>query len=105
MAKSNRNLFPVIDKQGILIGIVTLDDIRDIMFDVSLYHKTTVQMVMSQIGTTITYEDDDAKTAMRKFQDTGAWNLPITKNGNYYGFISKSKLLTAYRRKLINFTR
>ncbi|WP_298541818.1 chloride channel protein [uncultured Aquimarina sp.] len=105
VAKSNRNLFPVIDKSKILLGIVTLDDIRDIMFDISLYHKTTVEMVMTQVATAIIYEDDDPKTAMRKFQDTGAWNLPVIKDGKYYGFISKSKLLTAYRRKLINFTR
>ncbi|WP_299245891.1 chloride channel protein [uncultured Aquimarina sp.] len=105
VAKSNRNLFPVIDKSKILLGIVTLDDIRDIMFDISLYHKTTVEMVMTQVATAIIYEEDDPKTAMRKFQDTGAWNLPVIKDGKYYGFISKSKLLTAYRRKLINFTR
>lgn len=105
VAKSNRNLFPVIDESNILIGIVTLDDIRDIMFDISLYHKTTVEMLMTQVATAIIYEDDNPKTAMRKFQDTGAWNLPVIKNGKYHGFISKSKLLTAYRRKLINFTR
>ncbi|WP_299432871.1 chloride channel protein [uncultured Aquimarina sp.] len=105
VAKSNRNLFPVVDESDTLIGIVTLDDIRDIMFDISLYHKTTVEMLMTQVDIAIIYEDDDVKTSMRKFQDTGAWNLPVIKEGKYYGFISKSKLLTAYRRKLINFTR
>ena len=105
VAKSNRNLFPVIDESNTLLGIVTLDNIRDIMFDVSLYHKTTVEMLMVQVETSIIYENDDAKKAMRKFQDTGAWNLPVIKEGKYFGFISKSKLLTAYRRKLIHFTR
>jgi CIC family chloride channel protein len=42
---------------------------------------------------------------MQKFQDSGAWNLPVIKEGKYLGFVSKSKLLTAYRRKLINFTK
>lgn len=105
VAKSNRNIFPVIDTSENLLGIVFLDDIREIMFDVSLYHKTTVDSLMTQVATAIIYEEDDAKTAMRKFQDTGAWNLPIIKNGKYHGFISKSKLLTSYRRKLIDFTR
>jgi len=95
----------VIDASENLLGIVFLDDIREIMFDVSLYHKTTVDTLMTQVDTAIVYEEDDAKIAMRKFQDTGAWNLPIIKNGKYYGFISKSKLLTSYRRKLIDFTR
>ncbi|SEL24402.1 chloride channel protein, CIC family [Aquimarina amphilecti] len=105
VAKSNRNLFPVVDESNALLGIVKLDNIRDIMFDISLYHKTTVAMLMTQLETMIIYEEDDAKKAMQKFQDTGAWNLPVIKDGRYYGFISKSKLLTAYRRKLINFTR
>ena len=41
---------------------------------------------------------------MKKFQDSNAWNLPVIKNEGYFGFVSKSKLLTAYRRELINFT-
>ena len=53
----------------------------------------------------IIYETDTMQTVMRKFQDSGAWNLPEIKNGNYFGFVSKSKLLTAYRRQLINFTK
>ncbi len=105
VAKSNRNFFPVTDESDHLIGIVALDDIRDIMFDITMYHKVTVDTLMSQTNTIITYEDDDVKTVMQKFQDTGVWNLPVIKNGKYLGFISKSKLLTSYRRKLINFTR
>lgn len=105
VAKSNRNNFPVIDESDALIGIVSLDNIRGIMFDNSLYHTTTVAMLMNPVINYIDYEEDNANSAMRKFQDTGAWNLPVIKNEKYYGFISKSKLLTAYRRKLINFTR
>jgi len=44
------------------------------------------------------------QNVMQKFQDSGAWNLPVLKNEKYYVFVSKSKLLTAYRRELINFT-
>ncbi len=105
VAKSNRNLFPVTDELDHLIGIVSLDNIRDIMFDITMYHKVKVDTLMTQASTVIIYEDDDVKTVMRKFQDTGVWNLPVIKDGKYLGFISKSKLLTSYRRKLINFTR
>ena len=52
----------------------------------------------------ISYEKDSMQKVMQKFQDSGAWNLPVLKNEKYYGFVSKSKLLTAYRRELINFT-
>ncbi len=105
VATSNRNIFPVIDASRKLVGIVLLDDIRDIMFDTELYDSTTVEMLMKQAPDVIIYETDTTKQVMKKFQDTGAWNLPVIKNQMYYGFISKSKLLTAYRRKLINVTR
>ncbi|MBP2833255.1 chloride channel protein [Aquimarina sp. U1-2] len=104
VAKSNRNLFPVIDEFEHLVGIVTLDNIRDIMFDITMYHKVKVETLLSPTSTVIIYEQDNVKMVMQKFQDTGAWNLPVIKNGKYFGFISKSKLLTSYRRKLINFT-
>ncbi|MFC5047431.1 chloride channel protein [Aquimarina hainanensis] len=105
VAKSNRNIFPVVDEHNALLGIVLLDDIREIMFDTKLYKTTTVEMLMRQAEEVIQLEKDAAKTVMKKFQNTGAWNLPVLKNDQYYGFISKSKLLTVYRRKLINFTR
>ncbi len=104
VAKSSRNLFPVIDKQNNLVGIILLDDIRTIMFDQSLYESTSVETFMHNPPDYINYEEDSMQKVMRKFQDSGAWNLPVIKNGCYYGFVSKSKLLTAYRRELINYT-
>jgi len=53
----------------------------------------------------IVFETDTMQTVMDKFQSSGAWNLPVINNGKYYGFVSKSKLLTAYRRHLISFTK
>ncbi len=104
VSKSNRNLFPVINEEQILVGIILLDDIRNIMFDQSLYNSTSVETFMHLPPGHINYEKDSMRTVMKKFQDTNAWNLPVIKNGKYYGFVSKSKLLTAYRRKLINIT-
>ena len=75
------------------------------MFDQSLYTTTSVETFMHNPPDIIKYETDSMKQVMQKFQDSGAWNLPVIKNDKYYGFVSKSKLLTAYRRELINFTR
>lgn len=105
VSKSSRNLFPVVDDDKTLVGIVLLDDIREFMFDTSLYETTTVYDFMHNAPEYIIYEEDNVKKVMKKFQDSSAWNLPVLKDGVYYGFISKSKLLTAYRRKLITFTR
>ncbi len=105
VAKSARNIFPVIDDKGQLAGIVLLDDIREFMFDTRMYEKISVESFMQNAPEHIFYESDSMKQVMQKFQDSGAWNLPVIKEGKYYGFVSKSKLLTAYRRKLINFTK
>jgi CIC family chloride channel protein len=105
VAKSSRNLFPVINENKQLVGIILLDHIRDIMFDQSLYESTTVETFMQSPPDFIQFEKDSMKVVMRKFQSSGAWNLPVIKNEKYYGFVSKSKLLTAYRRELINFTK
>ncbi|MCB0462998.1 MAG: chloride channel protein [Flavobacteriaceae bacterium] len=104
VAKSNRNLFPVIDDDENLVGILLLDSIRDVMFDQTLYETTTVETFMRNPPDIINYEKDSMRKVMQKFQDSGAWNLPVLKNEKYFGFVSKSKLLTAYRKELINFT-
>ena len=104
VSKSSRNLFPVTDSNGMFVGIILLDDIRSVMFDQSLYESTTVETFMHQAPDYIIYEKDAMHTVMKKFQDSKAWNLPVIKDNKYYGFVSKSKLLTAYRTELINFT-
>ena len=106
VVKSSRNIFPVIDrKDGSLMGIVLLDDIRPIMFDQTLYKEVKVIDVMQTPPEIIELDKDKMTDIMEKFQSSGAWNLPVVKNNRYVGFVSKSKLLTAYRRKLISFTK
>jgi CIC family chloride channel protein len=90
--------------EEVLVGIVLLDDIREFMFDTALYETTTVATFMHQPPDVIFYGEDSMEHVMAKFQKSGAWNLPVIKKGCYLGFVSKSKLLTAYRRELINFT-
>ena len=104
VSKSNRNLFPVIDEDQNFMGIIQLDNIRTVMFDSTLYDSTTVETFMQKPAEIIYYETDSVQRVMDKFQSSGAWNLPVIKDKKYYGFVSKSKLLTAYRRELINFT-
>lgn len=105
VTKSNRNIFPVVDnKSNKLKGIILLDDIRPIMFDQSLYSEVYARDVMQVPPDTIDIRKDKMTEIMKKFQDSNAWNLPVVDDGIYVGFISKSKLLTMYRRKLINIT-
>ena len=101
VAKSNRNIFPVVNDENEFLGVLLLDDIRKIMFDAKFYDSLTINTLMQNAPDIINYEKDAMQTIMKKFENTGAWNLPVIKDGKYAGFISKSKMLTAYRRKLI----
>ncbi|MDA9938343.1 chloride channel protein [Salibacteraceae bacterium] len=102
VTKSNRNLFPVVDKDGLFLGVVTLDDIREIMFDRAKYETTLVHELMhmapEHIETT-----DGMKKVMEKFESSGAWNLPVVQQGLYIGFVSKSRLYSEYRKRLKDF--
>lgn len=103
VAKSQRNIFPVLDEEKHFLGIVLLDDVRPMMFDVSQYETSFVADFMKAAPEIIFY-NDSAEKVMQKFKESNAWNLPVVKNKKYVGFISKSKLLTAYRNKLIEVT-
>ncbi|BAV94143.1 chloride channel protein [Ichthyobacterium seriolicida] len=104
VAKSKRNIFPVVDSKGYFEGIVSLNDIRHIMFETSICEVSLIKDVMQMPETIIDIKTDSIENVMKKFQDTAAWNLPVTDDDKYVGFISKSKLLGAYRRKLIMFS-
>ena len=105
VVKSNRNIFPVVsEKNKELLGIILLDDIRPIMFDQTLYNNVKARDVMQNPPERIELGKDKMTSIMRKFQDSSAWNLPVVERNKYVGFISKSKLLTVYRRKLIEVT-
>ncbi len=100
ISRSNRNLFPVLNSQEILQGVVQLDDIRNIMFRPDLYRKMNVASFMTIPPTKIII-GERMDSVMDKFDRTGAWNLPVVdEQGKYYGFISKSKIFNSYRRVL-----
>ncbi|MBD0824772.1 chloride channel protein [Aestuariibaculum marinum] len=105
VAKSSRNHFPVVNDDNEFLGVIRLDDIRHMMFNADLYDKVSVTDIMHADAGIINYDDDTMNDIMEKFKSTGAWNLPVVKSGKYYGYISKSKLLTAYRRQLLKFTK
>jgi CIC family chloride channel protein len=103
VSRSNRNLFPVTDGDGKLLGIVLLDDIRNIMFRPDLYKKMHVQRFMSMPPAMIDLSDSMEKV-MSTFDKTNAWNLPVVDKGVYIGFVSKSKIFNSYRRVLRHYT-
>ena len=104
ISKAKRNMFPVVDGRGMLIGIVVLDDIRNIIFRQELYHRFTVGRFMVVPPARINM-DDSMEEVMRKFDETKAWNLPVVdEDGKYKGFLSKSRVLNTYRQTLVDFS-
>jgi CIC family chloride channel protein len=97
---SNRNIFPVVDKEGILHGVITLDDIRDIMFDKLKQDTLFIHQLMHGPPENI-LPTEGMQEVMEKFEKSGAWNLPVVEDGKYLGFISKSRIFNAYRKRLI----
>ncbi len=105
ISKSNRNLFPVTDNKGTLLGIVVLNDIRNIMFRPSLYKKMYVRKFMCMPPAKININEKNMERVMQIFDQTNAWNLPVVDdNGKYLGFISKSKIFNSYRRVLRHYS-
>ena len=104
VAKTKRNIFPVVDTRDHLVGILYLDDVRHIMFRQELYHRYTVATLMREAPVRLSIEEP-MEAVMRKFEETNAWNLPVESvSGGYIGFISKSAIFTAYRKTLLEFT-
>ncbi len=103
IAKSKRNIFPVVDDQNNFKGTVLLDDVREIMFEKELYSIKNVSELM-RLSPEIISHDEKMEIVMKKFNDSDAWNLPVVHNGKYVGFISKSRIFNAYRDMLVNFS-
>lgn len=98
---SNRNIFPVVDEGQTLHGIITLDDIREVMFD-HQKQKTVLIRELMHNPPEILFSTEKMQSAMEKFEKSGAWNLPVIEENRYLGFVSKARIFNAYRKRLIN---
>ena len=95
-----RNIFPVVSRDGTLLGVVQLDDLRADMFDTGKY-GTTIDNYMIPPPEQI-YPNEQIGSVLKAFEESKAWMLPVvTKENKYVGFISKSRILAAYREQLI----
>ncbi|MCE5332482.1 MAG: chloride channel protein [Bacteroidales bacterium] len=105
ISHSKRNIFPVVNPDsGVLMGVVLLDEVRNIMFRPELYNRFTVDKLMISPPATINHHLSMEKV-MEIFEDTGAWNLPVVDNQKrYIGYVSKSKIFNSYRHVLVHFS-
>lgn len=103
VTKSKRNVFPVIDDDGNMLGVVFITDIRNIIFKTELYDTTFVRDLMFMPQPTID-PDESMEDVAKKFSHSQHYNLPVLKDGKYIGFVSRANVFSAYREKLKEFS-
>lgn len=103
VSKAHRNLFPVVDNQGILHGMVKMDDIRNIIFKPDLYETVKVSDLMYMPEYFIS-PDDSMEDLVEIFRTSGRFNIAVIDKGKYLGFISRANAFTAYRNFVKRFS-
>jgi len=103
IANSKQNIIPVLDKDNQLQGIIPLDNVRQIMFNKEIYETTMVSNIMILPPTYIS-SDDSMSIVLSKFEESGEWSLPVIDEGVYTGFVLKTKIFSAYRKMLLEFS-
>jgi CIC family chloride channel protein len=99
ISKSERNVFPVVDRQGRFFGVVFLNDIRHIIFKHELYGKVLVKELMYMPDPLVEL-GESMESVAQKFHDSNHYNLPVLDKGNYIGFVSRANVFSAYREML-----
>lgn len=100
ISNSRRDVFPVVDRQHRLVGIVYLDNVRPIMFRQELYHRFKISELMSEPVARLNI-NDSMDVVVMTFDKTGMWTLPVVDaEGIFMGFIRKSRVLTNYRKTM-----
>ena len=100
ISTARRNIFPVIDDFGHLLGVVQLDDLRKDMFKREKYGSTIMNYMIQPPDRIL--RNESIQSILPKFEDKNTWMLPVVDKENHYlGFISKSRILNAYRQQLV----
>ncbi len=101
ISSARRNIFPVLDNYGKLVGVVQLDDLRHDMFDRDKWHTPILHYMIQPPDKIL--EHEMIQSIMPRFEQSNTWMLPVVdKENKYLGFISKSRILNAYREALVN---
>jgi CIC family chloride channel protein len=94
--EGKRNVIAVVNKEDRLEGLITLEDIRSIMFNTMLYDTVTVKQLM-KAPVALIYLNDNVGDVISRFDETRARNLPVINDDKLVGFVSKSSILNQYR--------
>ena len=101
ITRNHRNLFPVVDSDGFMVGMLKMDDVRDIIFNHEMYDKVKISELMYMPEDFIS-PDDTMEIVTNKFEASGRYNIAVIENGKYLGFISRARVFTNYRKQIID---
>jgi CIC family chloride channel protein len=99
----DRNVFPVLDDENNLVGLIYFKDIKNIIFDKQTYDKISLSELMKEPEIIIDI-NESLDSIVEKVRMQNIWNIPVVDHGKYVGFISKSSLLSAYQEVFDTFT-
>lgn len=99
MTTTQQSVFAVIDDRNRLLGIIDFDKVRNTLFN-PFQVKYTALIDLMAVPQEVASMEDSIEAIMDKFELTKAEYLPLIKEGKYFGFITKAKILEAYRAKL-----
>ena len=103
VAKSQRNVFPVIDAENNFLGVIFINDIRHIIFEHDQYDTVYIRNLMYMPDTLVS-QDATMEDVAQKFAETSHYNLPVLNNGKYIGFVSRANVFSAYRKLVKDFS-
>jgi CIC family chloride channel protein len=103
ISRSHRNLFPVVDSEGMLQGMVKLSEVRSLIFETELYDKVRIKDLMYMPRHFVSPRDSMEEVA-GKFETSGRYNLAVIDNGRYVGFLSRAKVFSEYRDNIRQFS-
>lgn len=100
ISASDAAVIAVIDSKDRFQGMIDVSSARKFLFSTEKYDTLHVYNIMETPPEYI-YYGEKMDSVMSKFDKTEAWRLPVIDNERkYLGFISKSRLLMAYRAEL-----
>lgn len=102
MVNSNQMNFPVLDKEGLLTGILSLSDVKKVMFDQEVQRLVVAKDIATVKVLTVTPEDS-LHTALKKMTEAEIRELPVVSQENprkIVSLVSRKDIIRVYHEQV-----
>lgn len=97
--KTKRNVFPVTDKENFLLGVLTLEDAKQYIFNIEDHKDMTVKDIMYPPSTFVSI-NESTENIVKKIHTSGRYNIPVLRQGKYLGFVSRARIFSMYQKEI-----